>query len=114
MKVNGIDGLQLPQAEISLHSEVVRYASLCVRLIKDGTTDFYYDFLVNLEYQNILLTKNDEKLFLEMYVIKSLAKLLRALDVANIYYLIQHHCTADVSEPLLSKIINTFGADLKW
>ena len=114
IKKNGIAGLALPQKQSCTHFEVSAFAKLCITLIIDGTSDFYYEFLTNLEYQNILRIQSDKALTDELFVVKNLASLLRVCDVSNIYYLIQHHCNFDVGETLLSEIIDTFGSGLKW
>lgn len=102
--VFGFDGLQ----NLGFGSEVNKFILTCFDLIIDGTADFYFDFIVNLEYQRVLSITCDEKINTELYLVKSLVYLLRARDTENIYYLVQHHCKADISQSLLGKMIDVF------
>jgi len=113
IKKNGVLGLELPNEQISSHIKARKYAELCIALIVDGTSSFYYEFITNLEYQNLLCAENNERLLEELYVIRGLANLLRTFDVSNFYYLIQHHCSQEVRESLMFEIVNIFGNDLK-
>ena len=102
--VLGFKGLE----NLNFSPDVNKFISLCFDLIIDGTADFYFDFVVELEYQRMLKTIQDDKINTGLYLVKTLANLLRTRDRFSVYYLLQHHCEPDVSSALRAKMIDVF------
>jgi len=106
-ETSGVAGFMESQS-LNFDLNVNKFVLTCFNLMISGSDDFYFDFVINLEYQRMLDVVHDDKIKTELYLVKSLAYLLRARNREDVYYLVQRCCGVDVSQSLLFKMINVF------
>ena len=92
---------------------VVQLAGTCLCFLTGGRGGFCYHFLLELEYQRIFRTVEDDQTLVALHLVKTLSDLIRwkngREDIQNLYYLAQRHCAPEAGEALMKKLVDTFN-----